>query len=253
MTAAVMPVRAVTCLGLLAAALACTGLPLHSAEPAPPCTDCHQQVDPQKFSASVHSFLSCTDCHSGADKFPHPAGVKQADCSSCHADAVQSYRTSIHGRARMNGAAEAPTCISCHGDIQTLVSRSDAASAVNSTRLAETCGTCHSNPELVAKFHIPVARPLEAYRESVHARALAEGRGGATCNDCHGSHGILRGMDPNSTIFRARVPQTCGTCHKDIASAFQSSVHGMAAARGVRRSEERRVGKECRSRWSPYH
>src|SRR5256885_14780284 len=23
--------------------------------------------------------------------------------------------------------------------------------------------------------------------------------------------------------------------------------------RGVRRSEERRVGKECRSRWSPYH
>src|SRR5256885_9393047 len=24
-------------------------------------------------------------------------------------------------------------------------------------------------------------------------------------------------------------------------------------ARGYRRSEERRVGKECRSRWSPYH
>ena len=22
---------------------------------------------------------------------------------------------------------------------------------------------------------------------------------------------------------------------------------------GIRRSEERRVGKECRSRWSPYH
>ena len=25
------------------------------------------------------------------------------------------------------------------------------------------------------------------------------------------------------------------------------------AAAGVERSEERRVGKECRSRWSPYH
>ena len=25
------------------------------------------------------------------------------------------------------------------------------------------------------------------------------------------------------------------------------------ALRGVDRSEERRVGKECRSRWSPYH
>src|SRR3989442_3232442 len=28
---------------------------------------------------------------------------------------------------------------------------------------------------------------------------------------------------------------------------------GLAVGRGRRRSEERRVGKECRSRWSPYH
>ena len=27
----------------------------------------------------------------------------------------------------------------------------------------------------------------------------------------------------------------------------------MASPRPVPRSEERRVGKECRSRWSPYH
>src|SRR5256884_9987664 len=27
----------------------------------------------------------------------------------------------------------------------------------------------------------------------------------------------------------------------------------LAAAETVKRSEERRVGKECRSRWSPYH
>ena len=28
---------------------------------------------------------------------------------------------------------------------------------------------------------------------------------------------------------------------------------GIAAGYGASRSEERRVGKECRSRWSPYH
>ena len=28
---------------------------------------------------------------------------------------------------------------------------------------------------------------------------------------------------------------------------------GTVAAAGLDRSEERRVGKECRSRWSPYH
>src|SRR5690348_17589241 len=30
-------------------------------------------------------------------------------------------------------------------------------------------------------------------------------------------------------------------------------LHGGIALRILRRSEERRVGKECRSRWSPYH
>src|SRR5256885_16053335 len=31
------------------------------------------------------------------------------------------------------------------------------------------------------------------------------------------------------------------------------AILGFAAAEGAPRSEERRVGKECRSRWSPYH
>src|SRR3989442_13861518 len=31
------------------------------------------------------------------------------------------------------------------------------------------------------------------------------------------------------------------------------AVLGPPAQTGVKRSEERRVGKECRSRWSPYH
>ena len=38
--------------------------------------------------------------------------------------------------------------------------------------------------------------------------------------------------------------------------AMQSLIHGNfegAAQRKAYRSEERRVGKECRSRWSPYH
>ena len=35
---------------------------------------------------------------------------------------------------------------------------------------------------------------------------------------------------------------------------FNRSVHSLNRQRQkIRRSEERRVGKECRSRWSPYH
>src|SRR2546422_8934843 len=37
-----------------------------------------------------------------------------------------------------------------------------------------------------------------------------------------------------------------------VTCATQANFSGLAAARHAR-SEERRVGKECRSRWSPYH
>src|SRR5256884_1568592 len=37
------------------------------------------------------------------------------------------------------------------------------------------------------------------------------------------------------------------------AGALQGLRGSKAAGKGTKRSEERRVGKECRSRWSPYH
>src|SRR6266576_1698298 len=50
-------------------------------------------------------------------------------------------------------------------------------------------------------------------------------------------------------------------CSSDLRRRFLARVRGRPAAarplpraaRRRRRSEERRVGKECRSRWSPYH
>ena len=40
--------------------------------------------------------------------------------------------------------------------------------------------------------------------------------------------------------------ESCGCCNKWVD-------HMRANGFKVKRSEERRVGKECRSRWSPYH
>lgn len=231
MTAAVMPVRAVTLLGLLAVALACTGLPLHAAEP--PCADCHT-IDQPKFSASVHGFLACTDCHSGAERQPHPPGVKKVDCAACHADAVNSYQQSIHGQGRAHGVSEAATCTDCHGDVHAITSHTEATSAVHWSHLAEACARCHANPQLAEKFHFVVVRPVEAYLASAHARAVAAGRHGAVCSDCHGNHAIFPASDPRSTVFHARVPDTCGKCHAEIAATYRTSIHGQAVARGVR-------------------
>src|SRR5258708_32625318 len=48
-----------------------------------------------------------------------------------------------------------------------------------------------------------------------------------------------------------------GIGHGDVVAAFlyntPAFVFTMLAAARLGRSEERRVGKECRSRWSPYH
>ena len=52
---------------------------------------------------------------------------------------------------------------------------------------------------------------------------------------------------------------TFGTSKTNLVNNIQlskmnsSSVQKQLKAAGIDRSEERRVGKECRSRWSPYH
>src|SRR5258708_29329374 len=49
----------------------------------------------------------------------------------------------------------------------------------------------------------------------------------------------------------SRHAEAGGLVDEAIAWYEQASEH--ARARSQHRSEERRVGKECRSRWSPYH
>ena len=38
-----------------------------------------------------------------------------------------------------------------------------------------------------------------------------------------------------------------------VIKAMQSTIQLLNDKKQIPRSEERRVGKECRSRWSPYH
>src|SRR5258707_9742268 len=47
---------------------------------------------------------------------------------------------------------------------------------------------------------------------------------------------------------KIHFPDYTGIADKEI-----KDTHRISAVEGSERSEERRVGKECRSRWSPYH
>lgn len=232
MTAAVRPVPAVTLWGLLAFALTGSGLPLEAQDLA--CTGCHDTVQQESFDSSVHGFFSCADCHAGAEEFPHAAGTRQVDCAACHDEAVESYRSGIHGQARAHGNDRAASCSDCHGDIHTITLHTEETSSVHWTHLAEACARCHANPENFPQAHFSLARPVEAYLSSVHARSVAQGNRAAVCSDCHSSHAIFPAADPRSTVFHRTVPQTCGACHEEIAATFAESIHGQAAAHGVR-------------------
>jgi cytochrome b subunit of formate dehydrogenase len=187
------------------------------------------------FGKSVHGPMACVDCHvdlATAADFPHGEKLKAVDCSSCHEDAPRDLKKSVHGS--VTAGADGPGCKSCHGSAHAIRARADAASMVAKVNLASTCGSCHSDPDFLARHKIPFARPVDAYRLSVHGRAVARGsQDAASCSDCHGSHGVLPSRNEASTTNHWKVPATCGTCHKEVATIYKDSVHGQAVANGM--------------------
>jgi cytochrome b subunit of formate dehydrogenase len=199
------------------------------------CFECHDTVDAEAFAASLHgSFLECTDCHEGAADEAHMDGIAPVECATCHAGIEEELAGSIHGPLLHSDLAGPTGCAGCHGDPHVFPSSDDPASPIHPVQVARTCGSCHADAERAELLGIPRVRPLEAYLSSVHGLAVERGEHAASCNDCHGSHSILRATDPRSSVNYRNVPETCGTCHQDVAETFAGSVHGQALARGER-------------------
>jgi formate dehydrogenase gamma subunit len=160
--------------------------------------------------------------------------MAKPDCATCHGDEVKAFESSVHAERAKQGSADTPTCKSCHGSVHSILPSTDAASTVSKKNLPNTCGACHANPQFLARHQIPFAHPVEAYKLSVHGKAIAGGNDkAASCSDCHSSHSIQPGNDPRSKVSRANVPATCGQCHAEIAKTYNASVHGKAMQRGV--------------------
>lgn len=218
-----------------------------------------QLAIPKKFHNDVHREigLSCHNCHGGnpdpklaedqlaaMDKkyAPNPyIGAPAKDqipefCGRCHSslafmrrfkpdarvDQVQEYLTSFHGKALKKGDKNVATCIDCHG-LHEIRRVSNPESRVYPTKVASTCGGCHSDPKHMAGYHDEHGRPLATdqvarWKRSVHADAMFK-KGdltAPTCNDCHGNHGAA----PPGVEAVAFV---CGNCHGREAELFQAS------------------------------
>lgn len=190
-------------------------------------------VNAESFSRSVHAPLGCTACHSDVTQIPHAAELKRVQCSTCHSAAFQVYVQSVHGRAKAKGDRDAAACSDCHGSHDVLP-KGHLESRVNPLNLPRTCGSCHGDPALAKRHGIPIANVYQLYMDSIHGRALMKGGllVAANCSSCHGSHAILPASDPQSTVQRGNIPETCGRCHAGVLRVYADSVHGKAAKEG---------------------
>jgi hypothetical protein len=117
------------------------------------CQTCHAKQS-EKYSNSVHSKIAgsggptCSDCHGDVHTITKAKLIENALvgknelikksvelCTSCHTGKVkESYEESFHGKAVALGSTKAPSCVSCHGSHEALVSP-DA--------IGQNCASCH--------------------------------------------------------------------------------------------------------------
>lgn len=224
--------------------------PAASAGPNDTCLMCHAAadakgadgrsiaVDGAKFASSVHGSvnLKCTDCHTdvSADKIPHADKLKPVNCATCHEKAVAEYAGTAHGVARKGGNSVAATCTDCHGTHDILRAK-DSASRTNHVNLVATCTRCHGDEATMVRGKLPNGNVGDKFADSIHGKALkgAAQMSAPECTDCHGTHSIHPKSDERSAVSRARIPDTCGACHKAERAAYMKGMHGKLRQDGV--------------------
>lgn len=200
------------------------------------CETCHAE-EASDSAKSIHAALgedACSTCHGNVHEITSSAKLQPGKCTECHASEAQDLAESIHGQAAKSGDPDAPTCLSCHGPVHKIQASSEPASKVAKKNQPAACAQCHANPGFLSRHKIPVLHPVEQYLQSVHGRAVLQGKNAAVCADCHGGHRIFPARDAQSTVSHWKVAGTCAQCHKEVARQFNESVHGEALKAGVR-------------------
>jgi cytochrome b subunit of formate dehydrogenase len=165
----------------------------------------------------------CVRCH-GKEGFSRkgPSGEER----NLHVTA-EEFKQSVHGGL---------DCVGCHQDISKTPHRKGVDRKVGCVQChtelwdeAQAAGTTEENSRLGE-----VVQQIDSYMGSIHARpSIADqSRTNATCYNCHDAHYIEPIDSSVGAAGRARVPETCGQCHSDQLTAYQSSVHGMEVAQG---------------------
>lgn len=187
-------------------------------------------VDYDQAQKSIHAKVSCAQCHSqvAVSKVrPCETIQKKVDCAVCHTDQVQQYQQSTHGKLLAQENVNAPSCIECHG-IHEILSKKNTASPTYPLNVPALCARCHwDNQKAGLNYQGNQHEIMDHYIESIHGRGLL--KSGlvvtATCTDCHTAHRELPSSDPDSSVNRNQIAQTCAKCHNGVFEKFKKSIH----------------------------
>lgn len=263
--------RLIAILATVAAGAALPAVSLSSqAATAVDCAKCHSNRDflagkggrggdsalyvtPALLQGTVHQSLRCADCHRGFEAgYPHNVAAVVTPCETCHEQEGRDWHASIHA-ANAEVQGDAPTCVGCHG-AHVVYGAKDPRSPIYPLNVAALCGRCHGDARIIGKYFAGPEK-LQAriaavqFPKSVHGSALT--RDGlivsATCPDCHRAHRILPADSAQSSVNRANIPATCGTCHAGVVAVYDSSAHGPAypVQAGVAEGHHRPVCIDC--------
>jgi hypothetical protein len=196
----------------LAAIAAALALAFFTAAPA----DAQPQgVPPEPANADpgvVPPDYNCVNCHlemAGGE----PTASLDPDTARIVAP-VDDWMGSVHREVGVR-------CADCHGGdpVDDSLAMEPDAGFIGKPAKADIpalCATCHNDARMMRR-HNQRSDQLDLYQGSIHgARLLRQGDAAApSCVDCHGKHDIRRVKDPQATVNRANVAETCGGCHAD--------------------------------------
>ena len=217
-------------------------------------------VDPLHYKNSVHSVAECVDCHVkyNPDDVPHTKTKQSVNCLNCHKGS-SNIETSVHAKVKCyechtkhevkpageTGKNPEKNCLGCHKN-KNVQQYSESIHAtknvgckgchdsghkikkISKKEVAVICGKCHGEHE-------------KNFKNSIHTTVFNKGNKNApTCNDCHGSHNVIRGkMSVES--------ESCLRCHLDEAkfpgeklgsakfvSNYKTSIHAAIEKEGIR-------------------
>jgi cytochrome b subunit of formate dehydrogenase len=154
---------------------------------------------------------TCIDCHTSHSEMPvkdprstvHPANIA-ATCAKCHLGIYEEYKYSVHSNLVTKTEKDLPVCKDCH--LSHTIARVDLAAFRQG--ILDQCGKCHLDVAVT-------------YFDTFHGKVSKLGSPRtAKCYDCHGAHNILPTSNPNSTLSRGNVVETCKQCHPNSNRKF---------------------------------